>query len=175
MFIEIKMIKFLSSTQRGSGEKPSHSLHTLWHTVASPTFGKDDHDDYEHDGNNVNMEKTAKTQNCFFLFFNRGDISGEKLQKCNLALFPLCSRITALIPQSFWGHCKHPYNLGNHVTAKDRLCNTCFDLNCQCYAKFLACVMHPYSILWTCAPSDLRRKYWISDFEINPDSCEQPS
>ena len=125
------MIKFLSSTQRGSGEKPSHSLHTLWHTVASPTFGKDDHDDYEHDGNNVNMEKMAKTQNCFFLFFNRGDISGEKLQKCNLALFPLCSRITALIPQSFWGHCKHPYNLGNHVTAKDRPCNTCFNLNCH--------------------------------------------
>ena len=29
IFIEIKMIKILSSTQRGSGEKPSHSLHTL--------------------------------------------------------------------------------------------------------------------------------------------------
>ena len=29
IFIEIIMIKFLSSTQRGSGEKPSHSLHTL--------------------------------------------------------------------------------------------------------------------------------------------------
>ena len=111
IFIEIKMIKFLSSTQRGSGEKPSHSLHTLWHTVASSTFGKDDHDDDEHDGNNINMEKMENIQKCFFLFFNRGDISGEKLQKCNLALFPLCSRITALIPQSFWSHCKHPYNL----------------------------------------------------------------
>ena len=79
------------------------------------------------------MEKMENIQKCFFLFFNRGDISGEKLQKCNLALFPLCSRITALIPQSFWGHCKHPYNLtyGNHVTAKDRPCNTCFNLNCH--------------------------------------------
>ena len=63
------MIKFLSSTQRGSGEKPSHSLHTLWHTVASSTFGKDDHDDDGHDGNNVNMEKMENIQKCFFLFF----------------------------------------------------------------------------------------------------------
>ena len=42
--------EYYSYSQRGPGTKPPHSLHTLWHTVASSPLGDyDDYDDHDDD------------------------------------------------------------------------------------------------------------------------------
>ena len=42
--------EYYSYSQRGTSTKPPHSLHTLWHTVASSPLGDyDDYDDHDDD------------------------------------------------------------------------------------------------------------------------------